>query len=208
MLPECPNPLPADLDGELRRLASLWAKHPVRPRIEPREAAHWDDLIGAWAADESLPLFIRKSRGLEVRGEVIIHDSGRELVPTDNSAALWSYLSAFCGQMPSISDIRSALKEDLIPVAMMVTREMKERSLYKCRVAELSPNTLGWKVCHRRRVGLGSRSPLKHRRLPDLQLHFRNFLSPSNMFLVPKLIGGLGEVPQFIEALSSEPRGL
>jgi hypothetical protein len=59
-----------------------------------------------------------------------------------------------------------------------------------------------------RRIGLGGRDPLKHRHLLDLKLHFRDFLSPSNMFLVPKALGGLGELPQFIEALSDELQDL
>jgi hypothetical protein len=135
MLYRCPTPLPVDLDAELRRLASLWAEHPVRPRIDSKVATHWDALIAAWAEDDALPLLIRKWKneeagkesGGEGRGEVIIHDSGRELVPADNSAASWSYLSAFCGELPSLSDIQKALKEDRIPVAMVTNRKTADR---------------------------------------------------------------------------------
>ncbi len=209
MLPECPNPLPTDLDGELRRLASLWAKHPIRPRIQPTIATHWDDLIASWAADDSLPLLIRKRERGVARGEVIIHDTGRELVLTDNSPAWCSYLGAFSERLPSLSDIRSALMEDAIPVTMVVDREMVARARYRCcTVGEPSPNTCGWKVCHKREVGLGGRRPVKHRPLNDLKTHFRDFLSPSNMFLVPLLLGGLGELTEFIEAISHEPHGL
>jgi hypothetical protein len=209
VLPECPNLLPTDVEGELSRLASLWAKHPIRPRIRPETAAHWDDLIASWAADDSLPLLIRKRERGVARGEVVIHDTGRELVLTDNSPAWWSYLGAFSERLPSLSDVRSALMEDTIPVTMVVDREMVARSRYRCcTVGEPGPNTRGWKVCHKREVGLGGRHPFKHRPLNLLQAHFRDFLSPSNMFLVPLLLGGLGELPQFIEAISHEPHGL
>jgi hypothetical protein len=82
------NYQPADVDRQLRRLATLWAKHSCPPRIDPKVAAHWDKLIAAWAADDDLPLFIRKWKGVEVRGDIIIHDTGRAVVPADNSAAL------------------------------------------------------------------------------------------------------------------------
>lgn len=209
MLSACPDPLPQNLDRSLRRLASLWAKHPLRPRIKRAVAAYWDRLIASWIIDEKLPLLVRKSERGVAKGEIIIHESGRQLVPTDNSPASWSYLSAISDVRPSIADIRRALEQDKIPVAMVVDREMAARSRYKCsRVSGPSPNSLGWKVCHKREVRLRGRGPLKHRRLADLQEHFQDFLAPSNMFLVPLSLGGLGEIPQFIEAIAREPHGL
>jgi hypothetical protein len=183
-LPVCPNPLPPDVEGELGRLASLWARHVARPRIDPEIAAHWERLIESWSTDESLPLLIRKTEKGIARGEVVVHDSGRELIPTDNSPASWSYLQAFSGVRLDLSDIRRALDADAIPVAIVVDREMTVRARYKCcRVASPNPNRLGWKVCHKREVGLRGRGSLKHRRIADLQAHFRDFLSLSNIFL-------------------------
>jgi hypothetical protein len=160
-------------------------------------------------SDEKMPLLIRKSEKGIARGEVIVHDSGRVLISTDNSPASWSYLNAYSGLQPTLADVRRALDEDKIPVAMVIDREMALRSRYKCsRSLTPNPNKLGWKVCHKRGVRLSGRGPLKHRRLVDLQTHFRNFMSPSNMFLVPLSLGGLGEVPQFIEAIAFELHGL
>jgi hypothetical protein len=193
----------------LIRLAALWAKHPARPRLGPNVAAHWERLILSRSTDESLPLLIRKSEKGVARGEVIIHDSGRELVSTDNSPASWSFLHAFSGDLPSLPHIRHALEADSIPVAMVADREMTIRSRYKCcQVATPSPNSLGWKVCHKQPVGLQGRSSIRHRPLPDLQEHFRQFLSPSNIFLVPLCLGGLGELRHLIEAINREPHGL
>lgn len=208
-LPACPNPLPIDLDSELKRLAVLWAKHSTRPRLDPKVSAHWDRLLELWISDESLPLFIRKREKGIARGEITFHDSSRELVTTDNSPASWSYMAAFSGQRPSLDDVRRELDGDAIPVAMVVDREMRARARYKCcRISATSPNKLGWKVCHKRGVGLHGRTSLKQRPITDLYEHFRNFMSPSNIFLVPLFLGGLGEVPHFIEAISHEPYGL
>jgi hypothetical protein len=172
-------------------------------------AAHWDRLIAHWIADTSLPLLIRKTEKGIARGEVVRHKSGRDLVPTDNSPASWSYMAAFEAQCPSIEDIGQALMDDTIPMAMVMDREMKARARYKCCRSESStPNKRGWKVCHKRPVGLHGRTSLTERPITELCEHFRDFLSPSNIFLVPLLLGGLGEVPHFIEAVSSEPHGL
>lgn len=204
-LSKCPEPLPHGLDEELKKIASLWANHCDRPRLSPIAAAHWDKVITEWANDPTLPLLIRKSQKGVARGEVIIHESGRALVLTDNSPANWSYISAISGEQPSLSDIHLELTQDLIPIAMVVDREMKAHSKYKCcRVNAASPNSLGWKVCHKKKVGLGGRGKLEIRPLELLKDHFIRFLSPSNIFLVPKALGGLGEVEHFIEAVRSE----
>lgn len=208
-LPTCPNPLPSDIDGELQRLAQLWAKHPLRPRIENEVAEYWERLIALWVADASLPLLIRKTEKGIARGEVVRHKSGRDLVPTDNSPASWSYMAAFTGQRPSVEDIQMALSADTIPVTMVLDRESKARAKFKCcRTSSASPNEKRWKVCHKRPVGLHGRASIIDRPITELHAHFRDFLSPSNIFLVPLLLGGLGEIPHFIEAVSNEPHGL
>lgn len=209
MLPACPEPLPSDIDGALRKLAVLWARHPARPRLKHKAEAHWDNLLKDWSEDKNLPLLIRKREKGVARGEVVNHDSGRKLIPTDNSPASWAYLKAFCGELLSLSDIHQALEADRIPVAMVVDGEMRARSLYKCcRVAGPNTNKLGWKVCHKRDVGLNGRTSIKDRPLHTLQSHFQRFLAPSNIFLVPLNLGGLGEVSHFIEAVAEDQNGL
>jgi len=97
------GPLPAAIDAELHRLAALWAARPMRPRLKPRIAPRWDALILAWSANEQLPLLIRKSKTGVARGEVILHQSGRELVPTENSPASWSLMMAYAGEVPTLT---------------------------------------------------------------------------------------------------------
>ena len=204
-LPSCPDPLPEDLDRELERLASLWAKHSVRPRLDAAVARYWDDLIRSWSVDPSLPLLIRKKEKGVARGEVILHESGRKLVLTHNSPASWSYMLAFAKAKPLLENIRSYLERDEIPVAMVVDRQMVARSRYKCsRVKAANPNILRWKVCHRRKVALRGRGTVKHRDIAYLQSHFRDFLAPSNIFLVPLELDGLGELLHFIRAIGDD----
>jgi hypothetical protein len=201
-LPHCPDPLPNDLDRELERLGCLWANHSERPRLDAVVARYWDDLIRAWSVDPSLPLLIRKKEKDIARGEIVIHESGRKLVLTDNSPASWSYMLAFASEKPRLEDIQSYLDRDEIPVAMVVDGEMVARSRYKCRRVKVpNPNVLCWKVCHRRRVALSGRGTVIHREITCLQSHFRDFLAPSNMFLVPLKLAGLGELPHFIKAI-------
>jgi hypothetical protein len=205
-LPSCPKPLPDDLDGELVRLASLWAKHSARPRLDATVAQHWDELIMSWSVEPSLPLLIRKSERGFARGQVIQHESGRQIVLTDNSPASWSYMLAFAKARPSLKDIRAYLEQDKVPVAMVVTREMREQAKYTCSflVTVANPNQLGWQVCHRREVALRGRRSVKQRDITDLKSHFRDFLAPSNMFLVPLVLGGLGELRHLIDAVADD----
>lgn len=205
-LPSCPDPLPADLDRELARLACLWAKHPARARLDPNVLRHWDDLIMSWSIEPTLPLLIRKSETGIARGEIFAHESGHELVLTDNSPASWSYMLACAGVCPSLNDVRNYFERDEIPVAMVTDREMAARSHYKCSRGKIaSPNVLGWKICHIQKVALRGRGPVKNREITHLQSHFRAFLAPSNMFLVPLVLSGLGELPHFIEAIRGHP---
>jgi hypothetical protein len=52
-LPSCPFPLPEDLNQQLAALASLWAKHVARPRLDAGVVRHWDELIHQWSIDGS-----------------------------------------------------------------------------------------------------------------------------------------------------------
>src|SRR5579863_6499390 len=76
----------------IKHLAHLWAQDPGRPRPTPQVSQHWDSLIAAWAEDGSLPLYVRKAG--ESRGSVMVHRSGRRLIPTDNSPAQWAFARA------------------------------------------------------------------------------------------------------------------
>jgi hypothetical protein len=83
---------------------------------------------------------------------------------------------------------------------MVLKREEKEKARYRCTRQTVSLNALGWKVAHLDEVGLGratlSQAPIEH-----LYTHFRRFLDPGNMFVVPLAWSGLAEVSQMVAAI-------
>ena len=188
---------------DLRRLAEEWVQDPERPRVTPTVGTHWRELVRAWSTDPSLPLLVRAGGN---RGEAVTHGSGRTLVRTDNSPANWAFASALLARTPSAQDALAALVAGQLPVAMVLKRAERQHARYSGLLrATMDPpnlNTLGWKVAHIDRVGLAD-SAIEDLPLADLQEHLRRFLDPSNMFLVPKLYAGLGELPEFLEAFRS-----
>ena len=61
-------------------------------------------------------------------------------------------------------------------------------------------NQLGYTVRHITHVGL-RRVPLQERTEIELVVHSLLFLSPVNMFVVPKEYAGLSELPEFIDEM-------
>ena len=59
---------------------------------------------------------------------------------------------------------------------------------------------LGYSLCHVTHVGL-RRGTLEERTETELIAHSLLFLSPVNMFLVPKEYASLGELPEFIDEM-------
>lgn len=145
-----------------------------------------------------MPLYIRKSKGN--RGSVLEHESGRTLVPVDNSTAHWAIATALRGTCPTLADVARMIEGDEIPVAMALGKDERLRARYTCNRNQVNLNTLGWKVCHIRPVGLRSRGDIRTMSLTDLKQHFVDYVSPANMFLVPKIWSGLGEMPEMVRA--------
>jgi hypothetical protein len=180
------------MDIPMRQLAAAWATSPLRPRVALSVKRHWADLVNQWADDPTIPLFVRKASA--GRGRTLTHVSGRCLIPGDNSPAVWAFTNALQGQCPTIKQVREALSARKIPV------EFTRLGGY----GEL--NKAGWKLAHMQPVGLKVRRPLEELPLTTLRKHFDNFLSPANMFVVPKAWPCLGEMPAVIEAIENEDR--
>lgn len=194
-LPECLNG-PAAISAGLRELGRAWAHAPERPRLSADVKKCWDELVDAWSKSD-LPIVIRKSGG--VRGMALLHNSGRELVVSDNSPAQWAFAHAYAGRTYAIADVRELLVKDAIPFTFATKTAEKPQMKYKCT---LSPkdnvNKCGWKLCHIEEIGLSTRTPLAQIPLTDLVRHFTLLMSPSNHFVVPLHWAGLGEVDEFI----------
>lgn len=194
-LPVSPKVLPKAIDVLLLRLAEAWANSALRPKVPAEISAHWDALIEAWIACRDLPMFVRRWGRAEARGQIVRHVSGRELVPSDNTLANWVFVQAYAGVRLSIDDIRRLVKQRELPVALAL--KATERSLAEFRGLRggfENPNDLGWRVCHKHPIGIRYRGALADLPIGEIEQHFRYFLSPSNMFLVPKAHGGLGEL--------------
>jgi hypothetical protein len=199
-LPTCPTPLPSNVTDLLRALAAEWAASPARPEPAPDVLDQWDQLIAAWAADESLPLFARKFKGN--RGAFLTHATGRVVIPADNTPAHWAHAQALRGVCPTLDDVRQSIAGNRIPVAMiMPPAERKLATLTGSRTKAENMNAVGWNLAHIKPIGLKGATALPNVPIARLREHFRLFMSPSNMFVIPLALAGLGETVEAVEAI-------
>jgi len=202
--PEPYGPINGQLSKDIKKLAQDWWNDSNRPRIKKDVLDHWQEELEKWSKDKNLPLFIRK-QGIG-RGKEIIHaPSGRRIITADNSPAWWSYGLTLNGYKPSISKIKHEIDNDHIPIAWTLPKADQKKATYKCTLKDKST---GWKVCHINPVRLG-RIDLQEKPIEFFIDHFIRFISPSNIFLLPKALGPLGEQEDFlaeIKKLMSEDK--
>jgi len=174
------------LTGLLDELGRLWATSPHRPRPTPLVLQGWDNLLEAWA-DTDLPLLLRDSRR---RGDLTTNAEGRAVLFADNTPANWSFGKALDGLVPDLASWSAATIRDDVPITML-TRGAFKRDL----------NRAGWKVCHIDPVSDRTRTRVETIPTAELKVRFKRFMSPRNMFLVPKSHAGMGELPEVILAI-------
>ena len=197
-IPAAPLLAPPSIQRGLAIAAEAWWEDPVRPRLGEEILLRWAALLNAWSDAEDLPLVVRKAR--DNRGHSLRHESGRTIVPSDNSPAHWALALAFNDVCPSLDEVRAMWAGDTIPIAMVMKAIERPAATYRCtRQTVEGPNAKGWKVAHIRDVGLGYTCDIERLPLRVLRDHFSRFLSPANMFLVPKAYAGVAETPEFIE---------
>ena len=191
-LMKSPDPLPAELIELLEKCGQLLANADWRPQPSPDTLRRWDENIEAWIRNTELPLFVRRSS--LPRGTIIVHETGRKLVPTDNSPAHWVFARAVEGVAPTLDE--QILSE--VPIAMAMKKTEKETATYLTSGRKGLLND--WKLCHIEpvKVGRGELSAMPIDRLED---QLRRFLKSSNMFVIPKELGGLGEIEIVIQAI-------
>ena len=114
-IPTCPHQLPKSIGEQIRAIGRVWATGEACPHIASPIIVAWDGLLEEWVDDVSLPLLVRK--GSSIRGSVEVHESGRQIIPTDNSPAQWSCRLALRAIVPSLSQIRDMFRNDTIPVS-------------------------------------------------------------------------------------------
>lgn len=194
-------------DEAIRRMAEAWRNSSERPHATAEVLSQWDELLDAWIQNADLPLLLRVSKGS--RGEVLHHVSGRQLVCTDNAPANWALSSALHGRTPVEDDIGRGLGTGQIPIAFALKAAERAAARYKgTQRTKMDPpnlNSLGWTICHVIDVGLKERTAVTALPLERLVRHFRLFMHPRNMFVMPKRYAGIGETPIFHAVFHADP---
>ena len=156
---------------------------------------NWEHVIDEWIADNNMPLIIRKNTNK--RGQSFIHPSGREVIVSDNTFAIWVYYCVMNGKIYTLSQLKEMLSCNEIPMVFMQTKDILKNAKYTRPLgAYLLPE---WKLCHIEPVGFNSNKSIEELDIRDIQNHFRKYANPCNMFVLPKEIGDLGEIQIFID---------
>lgn len=201
--PECPT-LPPELTALATALARAWMDHPSRPAPPTEIFGAWKNLLDDWISDGSVPLYIRKN--VAPRGSIVTHATGRQLIVADNSPAHWSFTLACSNQCPTIEQVSILIRTDQIPVRMLDSKAERATAVYH-RTLNKSPNVMdsGWKLAHRTKIGLNTKTPIDQLPITTLEDHLRSFLDPANLFVVPKQWAGLAELPELLAIANTHP---
>lgn len=188
----------ADLRDKIKELGRLWKTSENCPKIPLSVLDSWERLISDWVADTSMPLIIRKG---SARGREFLHPSGRKIIASDNTFALWVYHNALEDKTFTISEIKKMLENNNVPMVYALKKEEKEVAKHTKTLGKfsLSDADSKWKLCHIEPVGLNSRKHISDLDIEKLIEHFKRYANPKNMFALPKEIGGLGEIKEFID---------
>lgn len=185
----------SDIREKIREIGKMWRDSDCNPSIDDSILLYWDNVIKKWAEDEKMPLIIRKD--IRKKGQVFIHSSGREIIVSDNTFAIWIFNCVMNNITYSLSQLREMLFNNEIPMVFVQTDEIRERGKYIRPLGSFSlPD---WKVCHIDSIGFNSRKRLEELDIASIKRHFCKYASPLNMFVLPKEIGDLGEIQIFID---------
>ena len=184
-----------ELREPLVELGLRWAESPNRPRPKQPILRQWDELLDHWIINSNLPLIMRDSRR---RGKRATCSNGREVIFSDNSPANWSFGLALADDIPDIRSWNSDNIQDNVPLTFMTKGPAAKRDL----------NKVGWKICHIEAVSDRRRISIKDSPNDRLEGAFRRLLSPRNMFVIPKMISGAGELLEVISAVIAFERSV
>ena len=178
-----------------REIGRLWRMSEHNPHIDNDVLQIWEHVIDEWIADNNMPLIIRKDTNK--RGQSFIHPSGREIIVSDNTFAIWVYYCVMNGKTYTLSQLKEMLSSNEIPMVFMRTKDILEKGKYTKPLGVYSLPE--WKLCHIEPVGFNSNKSIEELDIKDIQEHFRKYANPNNMFVLPKEIGDLGEIQIFID---------
>ena len=184
-----------DIREKIREIGRLWRMSEHNPHIDNDVLQIWEHVIDEWIADNNMPLIIRKDTNK--RGQSFIHPSGREIIVSDNTFAIWVYYCVMNGKTYTLSQLKEMLSSNEIPMVFMRTKDILEKGKYTKPLGVYSLPE--WKLCHIEPVGFNSNKSIEELDIKDIQEHFRKYANPNNMFVLPKEIGDLGEIQIFID---------
>ena len=183
----------AALEPHIRELAQFWALSLERPRPRPPVLDRWDEVLNEWVGSQDLPLILRNGGR---RCQTVRRSDGRQIVYADNTPAHWALSLAQEGRCVDLSDLRVDDIGEKVPLSMVSHRVGSYQNL----------NRLGWKVCHIRPVYAGRNINYETADINVVTDAFLRFMSPRNMFVVPSVFGGIGELSQAWEAVGEHDR--
>lgn len=187
-----------DIRNKIKEIGLLWKSSENRLKVSMDVLYSWERLISEWVKDESMPLIIRKS---SQRGQEIIHSSGRKVIISDNTFALWVYRNVLDGKTFDILELKNKLNNNEVPMVYALTKEDRKKVKYTKILGKdaLSNAEVKWKLCHIEPVGLNSHKNIVDLDVNEIIKYFKRYANPMNMFILPKEIGGLGEIQEFID---------
>lgn len=156
---------------------------------------YWNKIINDWVDAKDMPLIVRKD--IKFRGQSFIHPTGREIIVSDNTFAIWVYGQVMKQHTPTLKEIKEMLQNNMIPMLFMQTKDGKQKAKYS---KPLGTDALqGWKLCHIEPIGFNSSKSINEIDIHSIEEHFRKYANPYNIFVLPKKIGDLGEIQVFID---------
>ena len=76
-----------EIRNQISAIGRLWRFSEHNPKLSSDIIEAWDRLVLDWIEDKTMPLIVRRSK--EQRGHTYYHPSGREIVVSDNTVAIW-----------------------------------------------------------------------------------------------------------------------
>ena len=111
------------------------------------------------------------------------------------------YRNVLDGKTYSLLELKNKLNNNEIPIVYALTKEEKKKATYTRTLGKdaLSDANTKWKLCHIEPVGMNSRKNIADLDINEIIKYFERYANPMNMFILPKEIGSLGEIQEFID---------
>lgn len=191
------------LSNSIKIIAKEWRNISQNLVFDKQVLNHWNILTSSWIESNNIPLIIRSKK--YPKGIEIIHETGRKIIPSDNSPALWIAEQILHKNEPTLDEIESCIHAMEIPFSFIQKKNTNLNLKYKtsCTYNKILTKK-EWKLCHINNVGLNKKGDISKLNIEFLKGKSFNLINPYNFFLLPKTIGGLGEISYFIESLQEE----